>query len=137
MTSDEQLVAQIALELLQLNAIVVAFGPLVLGNNDTELTLPATVVWAKFEEEQDGSPLAKRYALTIELRALRDQPPSAVVDSAFAAIDAALNPAVTPARPASLTAGSYYRIEEQNAGAMTLGEPVVRRRSYTVYAQLV
>ncbi len=139
MTSNERLAAQIAKELIQSDSQLSAVNQFALGDDyDTELQLPAIVLMATLEDEEAAREIPKRYALKIELRSLRNQPTTAAADAIFARIAVLLNPQFAPARPVSLTAQSYYRIEKQtNAATTQADDTITRERSFEVWALFI
>lgn len=141
MTSEETLVAEIAKEIVVAATDVSLRWQLALMHDEsTALALPAIVFTAKYEKDGEGAPAANtdRYTLGVEMRHLRGTPADSVVDADFKSLTDAL--AGTPAadRPASLTAGSYFTIENRVPREPGKdGDAILRGADYTVFAQLV
>jgi hypothetical protein len=137
MTSDEQNVAQIGLELLEANDDIGGLYQVALAETDEELTLPAVVVSARHEEDTgimlNGSEV-KRYALTVEVRGIQQRDSADDLDEAFRAIDVALHP-TTPQTVPSAALFMGIMIDVQTGSDSDLGrDSRTRKRTYDLFA---
>jgi hypothetical protein len=111
-----------------------------LAGDDDDLTLPAIVVRATFEEEaralKKNGHYGGRYRVDIELRGLRTKPGTATLDAMLREIETAMDSTPDPL-PDSAFAFSYFLIDERlNIESRTNEETRELTRSYSVFALL-
>jgi hypothetical protein len=142
MTSEERLVAQVAIALLTANTSISPAAQIAAESDSVALKLPAIVVSAKLEEDQAAAAIAKRYTLTVELRTINKEGDTSTVDNLFAQVRDTLCPdlsAAVSSPPTVLTANfRYYRIENQSgSGYERGGDTSVHSRTFNVFARLL
>jgi hypothetical protein len=111
-----------------------------LAGDDDDLTLPAIVVRAIFEEEaralKKNGHYGGRFRADIELRGLRTKPGAAALDAMLREIETAMDSRPEPL-PASAAAFSYFLVDERlNIESKTDEETRELTRSYSVFALL-
>jgi hypothetical protein len=136
MNSEETLVAQSAADLLEGSIAITNIAQVAVEGAAGELRMPCVVVTARFEDEEQGSTLPKRYTLTAEIRA-NSSHEAAAIDELFRAIHTALDtePDVWPV--SMETNFSTYIIESQTGSTHEPGDSATRSRSYSVFAKLL
>lgn len=137
MTTDERLITLGAYDLL---AGITGVTPMVLEDDTAGITLPCTVLSAKFKNEQEGSGLAKEYDLKVERRYLRLGATLSTEEDIYRRIGDALCPLTESgitSPPSSITVNfDYYRIEKQVDSTDAEGETAIRARTWQVFARL-
>jgi hypothetical protein len=137
MTSDEQNVAQIGVELLDANDDISGLYQIALAETDDELTLPAVVVTARHEEDTGimlGNSEVKRYSLTVEIRGIQQRDAVTDLDEGFRAIDVALHPSTPQTVPsASLFKGIMIDIQTGSDSSLPR-DSRIRSRTYDLFA---
>jgi hypothetical protein len=137
MTSDEQNVAQVGVELLEADEDIEGLYQIALGETDDDLKLPAVIVTAKHEEDTAiflGGVQLKRYSLTVELRGIQIKDSADDLDEAFKAIDDALH----PSSPQTVSSASLFKgmmMDLQTGSDSSLnGDARIRKRVYNIFA---
>ena len=137
MTTDERLITLAAEDII---GGITGVTPMVLEDDIAGITLPCTVLSAKFKQEEEGSNLAKEYDLTIERRYLRLTTTLATEENIYRQIGDALCPLTESGMsspPSSVTnVFDFYRIEKQIDSKDTEGEVALRSRTWQVFARL-
>ena len=137
MTTDERLITLAAEDII---AGITGVTPMALEDDTAGITLPCTVLSAKFKAEEEGSGLAKEYALTIERRYLRLGTDLSTEEDIYQRVGNALCPLTesgitSPA--SSITVNfDFYRIEKQTESTDEEGETALRSRTWQVFARL-
>jgi len=137
MTTDERLITLAAEDII---AGITGVTPMVLEDDTAGITLPCTVLAAKFKQEEEGSNLAKEYDLTIERRYLRHDATLSTEEDIYRRIGDAMCPLTESGMsspPSSVTnVFDFYRIEKQTNSTDAEGEVAVRSRTWQVFARL-
>lgn len=137
MTTDERLITLGAYDLL---AGITGVTPMVLEDDTAGITLPCTVLSARFKNEEEGSNLAREYGLTVERRYLRLETTLSTEEDIYRRIADALNPLIETGMtspPSSITVSfDFYRIEKQIDSTDQEGETAIRSRTWQVFARL-
>lgn len=142
MTSEERLVAQVAVALLTADGDISPVAQIAVDTDSAQLELPAIVVSAKLEEDEAAAAIAKRYSLTVELRTINKEGNTTTADPLFAGIRDTLCPdlsASVSSPPAVLTDNfRYYRIENQSGtGYERGGDTSARSVTFNTFARLL
>jgi len=137
MTTDERLITLAAEDII---AGITGVTPMVLEDDTAGITLPCTVLAAKFKQEEEGSGLAKEYDLTIERRYLRHDATLSTEEDIYRRVGDALCPLTESGMtspPSTVTnVFDFYRIEKQTDSKDTEGEVALRSRTWQVFARL-
>lgn len=137
MTTDERLITLGAYDLL---SGITGITPMVFEDDIASVTLPCTVLMAKFKNEEAGSNLAREYALTVERRYLRLGTTLSTEEDIERQICDALNPLTESGMsspPSTITTPfDFYRIEKQTDSTDQEGETAIRSRTWQLFARL-
>ena len=137
MTSDEQNVAQVCVELLEASDDLGGLYSIAAAEADDELTLPAIVVTARHEEDTGiflGATEVKRYSLAIQIRGIQQRDAVTDLDEGFDAVDVALHPETPQTVPsASLFKGIMIDIQTGSNSDLP-GDARIRTRTYDIFA---
>jgi hypothetical protein len=146
MTSDERLVAGVALAMIQADAsIVAAMSKITLEGDWSTLTLPALFISARFRAEESATDLARTYHLTCEMHAMNAITAPSKQDDAFRRMEDILYPATSGAfssPPSALTSYfDWFRIDSQFDSHESVKKDVdtfvhIRSRVYLIFARL-
>jgi len=137
MTSEERLVAEVAKQLLASNAAIHTRVQIAVSLDTEKLELPALVVSASFESDENGGPAA-HYNLTAELRGIGRLHNTEALDEIFREIDTSLLEEAPAAWPSVATSNFDWLCIEAQTGSEDDQDADMRTRSrtYSVFAKL-